>query len=857
MRISKKIVVFVAGFCLPAIMAISYGLNAWYELRLSDLRQEMSQRAQQNIAHHLEEDLGQFEMLAQLYGVPMALLPADQRQTLSATWHAMALSAHVSLYGVEDDGIRAFAEPSPETQVLDLDALWPDLLTLDGVRTGFLLQGKQGFLACVIPLSDNRRLLMVRRVDNQLFEHYQAYSSLAGLRLATTTPSLLAQTSPQRVTLEVPSLLGDHSLLLDIELTQRDSLVQSGPATLVYLIGGISLLLLLLGYLWLRHGVVNPLKQLLRQLSRVDPTAKTYQPIRAKGTSEFMVISEQVNSLLARIFQQKERSKITLEAIAEAVILTDSWAKVIYLNPQAERLLKVKAESAVGMNLDKVFRSEPELNQSLFAFMASGTPTPMLSKVKFTSHTPRLMERSISNLKGPNNKIIGTVIVLRDITQEELLKHQLRRRANFDNVTGLLNRCAFEERLQAFAEDAQTLAICYFDLEQFKLINDSCGHNAGDAMLKMVAKAIQASLEGQGLLARLGGDEFGLALKDLGVVALAQQVKQIINAVGKQVMEHHGCHYHVGISAGVALARAPYINALELLKDADIACIAAKRKGSNQVHFYDDKDKELTYQRNAPKWAVRIAQAIEHNELLLYYQPIKALGPQGKQRMEVLLRIQEPCGRILAPAQFIAAAERFKLMTDVDKEVIRKTFLWLSLHEELWADHCLSINLSANSLGAEGMVDYIIAQLERFAIPSQCICFEITETSAIQNRNRAMEMLNQLKKQGFSFALDDFGTGFASYGYLRELPVNYVKIDGCFIKSLASNAKDYAIVKSIHDVCRVMGIETVAEFVENQEIIERLKSIGINYAQGYAIGRPKSLDQYLTAPTDNVHRLMA
>lgn len=212
--------------------------------------------------------------------------------------------------------------------------------------------------------------------------------------------------------------------------------------------------------------------------------------------------------------------------------------------------------------------------------------------------------------------------------------------------------------------------------------------------------------------------------------------------------------------------------------------------------------------------------------------------------MEILLRIQEPCGRILSPAQFIAAAERFKLMTDVDKEVIRKTFLWLSLNEHLWADHCLSINLSGNSLGAEGMVEYIAEQLNRFDIPSSCICFEITETSAIQNRNRAMDMLNRLRKLGFSFALDDFGSGFASYGYLRELPVDYVKIDGCFVKTIASNAKDYAIVKSIHDVCCVMGIETVAEFVENQEIIDKLSDIGINYAQGYAIGRPQSLDLY-------------
>lgn len=364
-------------------------------------------------------------------------------------------------------------------------------------------------------------------------------------------------------------------------------------------------------------------------------------------------------------------------------------------------------------------------------------------------------------------------------------------------------------------------------------------------MLAMVARAIQSCLGPQELLARIGGDEFGLVICDRTALAVAQLLKQIIAQVSLQVLHDKNCNYKVGLSIGVAFGRAPYINAQELLKDADIACIAAKAKGTNQIHIYDDKDKELTYQRNAPKWAVRIAQAIEENELLLYYQPIRGLGASSKrQRMEVLLRIQEPCGRILAPAQFIAAAERFKLMPEIDKEVIRKAFLWLSLNSQLWQDHCISINLSGNSLGAEGMVEYIAKQQQIFDIPSQCVCFEITETTAIQNRHRGMEMLRQLRKLGFSFALDDFGSGFASYGYLRELPVDYVKIDGCFVKNLAVNAKDYAIVKSIQDVCRVMGIETVAEFVENQEIIDRLQTIGINYAQGYAIGRPQPLASY-------------
>lgn len=856
MHISKKLIVFVVGFCLPAIMVMSYSLSFWFDNRVDELKHAFIDSELANIQGQISKELKQLELFNQIYAIPMMSLEDEKYSAFEQAWLGSEVAESFHLFYLQEGKFVPFSSAYNRVNRFDVAVLAPLLVEPNRQEKGFVLLSGKGFMVSIVPVSETLSIALLKSIDNSLLSHYQGSVFLSGVTLkpGAITSSLISTSSDPKFVFNVPSLLGETGLHLEVNFSEQAFKdIYSESSVVIYLMWGLSLLLLFIGYLWLRLGLVRPFKQLLCQLANVDPSAKTYKPLQGDGCSELMVIAEQVNGLLARIFQQKERSKTTLEAIVEAVILTDAAAKVVYLNPQAERLFSIRSANAVGMRIDRLFKSDGDINRVLFSFMQDGGDSPLLSKVKFDSQSPKIMERSISHLRNPSSHIIGTVIVLRDITQEELLKHQLRRRANYDAVTSLLNRSAFEERLIDFSTNAQTLSLCYFDLEQFKLINDSCGHNAGDAMLKMVAKAIHNSLEGETLLARLGGDEFGLALKDLGVIAVAQQVKSIIDSVAMLVMEHHGCHYKVGISAGIAIARSPYIVPQELLKDADIACIAAKRKGSNQVHFYDDKDKELIYQRNAPKWAVRIAQAIEYNELLLYYQPIRGLnGKCQRKRMEILLRIQEPCGRILPPAQFIAAAERFKLMTEVDKEVIRKTFLWLSMHEELWDDHCLSINLSGNSLGAEGMVDYIIGQLQRFAIPSHCICFEITETSAIQNHERAMEMLNQLRKQGFSFALDDFGTGFASYGYLRELPVNYVKIDGCFIKTLASNAKDYAIVKSIHDVCRVMGIETVAEFVENQEIIDRLESIGINYAQGYAIGRPKSLESYLCAQSDKL-----
>ncbi|MCP3129620.1 bifunctional diguanylate cyclase/phosphodiesterase [Shewanella sp. KJ2020] len=851
MHIGKKILVFIAGFCLPAVVIVSYCLGYWYDHRVELLRQDSANRELTNIQQQFQIDVDRLAFLTNIYALPLSQLYGSQLSTLESTlessWHSSSMSANLSWYILAGGELRAFL---PNKQPLASDKLQEiaNAVTAIGKPSvaGAYLIGNQAFVVTAVTSGPKEYVLLIRQLTpNDLLEYAQA-SLVTKVTMSHSAVAASNTEGTHSDIIEIPGLLKNEPIYLQVFFS--DGLFQAVKFRLDWVSLSFILLgvfIVALGYIWLRRGLLKPFKHLMQQLALVDPMSSVYRPVMAEGNQELEVLASHVNSLLARIFQQKERAKITLESIAEAVILTDVDAKVLYMNAKAESLLGVVSADALTLSLGSLLKASESLNQAVFNCIRLGDSTPQTEKIKLLTASPRIMERSISNVRGHNRDIVGTVVVLRDITQEELLKRQLQRRANIDSVTQLLNRQAFEERLPHFAHNAKTIAVCYLDLEQFKLINDSCGHAAGDRMLAMVAKAMQACLGPGELLARLGGDEFGLVMCNRTALSVAQLLKQVSARVSLQVLNDKNCHYKVGLSIGVAFGRAPFIDAQELLKDADIACIAAKAKGSNQIHFYDDKDKELTYQRNAPKWAVRIAQAIEDNELILYYQPIRGLGAGPKrQRMEILLRIQEPCGRILAPAQFIAAAERFKLMPEIDKEVIRKAFLWLSLHPDLWPDHCISINLSGNSLGAEGMVEYIAQQQGIFDIPSQCICFEITETTAIQNRHRGMEMLKQLRKLGFSFALDDFGSGFASYGYLRELPVDYVKIDGCFVKNLAVNAKDYAIVKSIQDVCRVMGIETVAEFVENQDIIDCLQSIGINYAQGYAIGRPQPLANY-------------
>ncbi|WP_335923589.1 putative bifunctional diguanylate cyclase/phosphodiesterase [Shewanella chilikensis] len=841
MHIGKKIGVFILGFCIPALLVVAYCLNFWFEYSLGQFRQQTLEHEYVGIEQQFTRESRRLLQLARLY-VPILEMPSD---SLLAGWVEGLQSSNISLFHLHQGKVTALA--NGKTRVLEQKTPPADM---------FAALDKEAFGAAVVngqPLQigfyrfDDGEALIVTRLLTPV--HLQNLGQADLIQSVALVPLRQPVSTGQHLKLfsqvPVPTLLGEPFVL---QIRQQSDAFerlewQSLLVVMLLLLGGM--LMVAIGYLWLRRGLLKPFDRLMTELKEIDPSARRYTHVSGYGGAEFKVLADRINNLLLRIFQQNERSRITLESIAEAVILTNNKSKVIYLNPQAESLLGLRSQQALGRTLDSLLKSDDQLDEELLAFMSSGNRQPEYSKVTLQMQQPRIMERAVSNLCNHKGKVIGAVTVLRDITQEETLKQQLRLKASVDGITGLYNRSAFEERLPGYAEGADTLALCYLDLEQFKLINDNCGHDAGDQMLVMVARAIESCLQGDEMLARLGGDEFGLAVRNRSALEVAKLLKKLVKQVCLQVLPCGGAHYRVGVSSGVAFHRGPCMAPAELLKDADIACLAAKRKGSNQIHFFDDRNKELANERNAPKWAVRIARAIEDKELLLYFQPIQGLnGCCRRQRLEILLRIRDNSGRILPPAQFIAAAERFKLMPEVDREVIRKAFLWLSEHSQLWSELCISINLSGNSLGSEGMLDYIAEMQGRFGIPSSCVCFEITETSAIQNRTRAMEMLNQLRRLGFAFALDDFGSGFASYGYLRELPVDYVKIDGCFVRHLASNAKDYAIVKSIHDVCRVMGIETVAEFVENQEIVDKLLEIGVDYAQGYAIGRPKPLEQF-------------
>ncbi|GIU27410.1 EAL domain-containing protein [Shewanella schlegeliana] len=839
MKIGNKIVLVIFGIFIPLIVTACLAAMTWLHSDVDAIRSYIIEKELESIQSQLNKDFDSFQQVFRnnpLYSSQDLLSLSGNNGGLLRGTQLLGLAGKQLTY-LRAQGNDKFVPP-------------PELLASQRERTGVYLDSqRQSYLISLQGPSYAERLLLVRRLTDEYLLNLSADGMItkAEIQIGTATPEPVLVDDIVTAQLKLPSMIEHAPIHLSISFSNHffsQIALQYTLLTLGLLALIVALQLVL--YFWLRHTLIKPFKKLVTQCSKLDVSSKTGQLIDSAEGAELEPLTTNINALLSNLYRQQSHSQVVLGKISEVVIFTDINAKVSYINPYAERMLALNSEQAQGLSLEQVLSGNPGLSVKALAFIQDTDKEDATLLLRLNRDTPMFVNGSLTHLRCHSGRVIGAALVLRDITQQVLLKQQLQRGADFDPITGLVTRSVFGHRLVSYAQQAKSLAVIYLDLEQFKLINDSCGHNAGDEMLSKVAKAIESCLLNNELLGRLGGDEFALAVKDRTALEIAKLSKSIIASVNAQMLLHGDTAYRVGLSIGIALAgNKTQEGVLGLLKDAEIACHSAKQKGSNQIQFFDGRDKDLSLLRNSPKWAVRIVQAIEHNELILYYQKIKRLSSHShRQRLEILLRIQESDGRLLPPAQLIAAAERFKLIVEVDKEVIRKAFLWLSLNEQLWHDHCLSINLSGNSLGAEGIADFILRQQARFGVPSACICFEITETSAIQNRSRAMKMLLGLRRRGFAFALDDFGSGFASYGYLKEMPVDYVKIDGCFVKNLVSNAKDYAIVKSVNDVCRVMGIETVAEFVENQEIMDKLEIIGVNYAQGYAIGRPQPLSSY-------------
>lgn len=446
-----------------------------------------------------------------------------------------------------------------------------------------------------------------------------------------------------------------------------------------------------------------------------------------------------------------------------------------------------------------------------------------------------------------------------DITERKELSEELAYRATHDALTGLINRSEFDRRLRRVLESARNgrgeHALCYLDLDQFKVINDTCGHVAGDELLRQLSQLLTTCLRERDTLARLGGDEFGVLMEHCPIGRAREVANKVRKAVAGFRFVWDGRAFHVGVSIGLVPVNEVSESAFNVLSAADSACYAAKDEGRNRVHVFDLDDTGLAKRRGEMQWVARLEKALEEERFQLWVQRITPLAAPGEdgERFELLLRLMDESGEIIMPRDFLPAAERYGLASKIDRWVIGRALAWLGRGTTMLNRVSLcSINLSGTSLADEDFLRLVQRRLARTRIPAHKICFEITEVATIANLSRAMTFMKALSQQGCQFALDDFGSGLSSFAYLKTLPVHYLKIDGTFVKDILGDEVDLALVRAINDVGKVMGKQTIAKFVESDTVLGKLREIGVDYAQGHAIGRAVPISEIPSVDTMDI-----
>ncbi len=491
--------------------------------------------------------------------------------------------------------------------------------------------------------------------------------------------------------------------------------------------------------------------------------------------------------------------------------------------------------------------------------LAACWSTPILSSSQETLGTFAIYYRECREPRAADFEImermthLAGIAIERHRAQESAreLTEKLAHQASHDALTGLLNRYELERRLKAMPDDARSSgrdhALCYLDLDQFKIINDSCGHAAGDELLRQLGSLLRREVFRRDIVARLGGDEFGVLLEDCSLADARSVADTLRRAIQDFRFSWQGRSFQVGASIALVPVTAASDSLSGILRAADSACYVAKDEGRNRIHTYRPDDAELVRRSGEMRWVNEIRIALEEGRFRLVFQPIVALRPpRGRgARFELLLRMADENGRLVAPNAFLPAAERYDLATLLDVWVLDAAFDWLgSDPSRLDAARLCSINLSGQSLGDLEFLKRIIRGLEERQIPPERICFEITETAAIANLAHASRFIRSLRGLGCRFALDDFGTGFSSFAYLKNLPVDFLKIDRLFVQGVIEDRVDSAVIKSMVEIGRLTGKRTIAEGVETNSVLRMLERLGVDYAQGYHLGQPQPLEDF-------------
>jgi diguanylate cyclase (GGDEF)-like protein/PAS domain S-box-containing protein len=710
-------------------------------------------------------------------------------------------------------------------------------------------------------------LVLARLIDQDLLDHIEiildaklALKAMPDNEISAISPELeygeivkpLSNNQVAGYTLIQP-IGGEKKLVLSIIGDRK--IFKLTESSLKFLYGAVALAALLLGvFSWVFDKLVlKKLAHLNESVIRIGQSATTTSRINAlSGNDEMNSLAQGINSMLARLDDsqnalqfEKERAQVTLAGIADAVIATDNKGHVTYMNTAAERLSGLLCKDISGKSLQSTFKLMAEDESKLVDSAWLTDLASPLDEVMFEREDGQkfVLTKSASPLYDEDMHLFSTVTVLHDVTMLRKLSKQISYQARHDQLTGLVNRYEFEHKLQEAIDDSttegSTHCLAYFDLDRFKIVNDTCGHNAGDLLLRQLSSQLKQKVRSTDTLARLGGDEFGLLLNGCNIDKAHQIIENLLQMVQEYRFTTQDKVFKIGASFGLTkISINQTLTLSELFSTVDSACYAAKAAGGNRIHVYSHNDDTVKLRTSQQNWVSRIQQALEKNQFVLYAQTIQSLSGNHEEHCELLIRMRDNDGKLYPPVAFLPAAERYRLMPQIDRWVINEAMNIIARKGDAFKTIC-AINLSGQSFSDERLLEYIITQIKHHGIDASRLCFEITETAVISSIDQARQFIRGLRALGCRFSLDDFGSGMSSFAYLKNLEVDFLKIDGMFVKSMLSNKMDRAMVESINNIGHVMGLKTIAEFAESPEIIKMLSEIGVDYAQGYGVAMPE------------------
>ncbi len=590
-------------------------------------------------------------------------------------------------------------------------------------------------------------------------------------------------------------------------------------------------------------------EETIERAKAAEPFGYVLKPFKERELYTTIDIALYKARIDGKLKEQERWNNAILESIGDGIIATDGSHRIRFMNPVAEALTGWTESEAIGTTLNDVLQLRDDRARSMELLTRGAEATPaapiMFQDVALVNREGDTVhiEGTITDIEVDDGVTNGHVVAFRDVSSIKQMHATIDYQATHDTLTGLLNRDEFvtllEEAASQAADREQNFCFAYLDLDQFKVVNDVAGHLAGDELLRQVASEIEAHVTHFRGFARLGGDEFALLMGDDDCTEAEEVCRGLLEKLNRPfVWDDHA--FTISVSIGLVPVDGRQRDAYELFAAADDACYLAKEEGGNRLKIYETANRSFLVRRGQMQWISRLNGALAEQRFVLYWQPIVPLAKHGEGKREVLIRLQNEDGSLTSPGDFIPAAERYNLMSAIDRWVVTKVIQHIRESDGLDTNrYC--INLSGASILDENLLDMLLELLSEPGVDPAQFCFEITETTAIANYSHAVSFVQRLKATGATFALDDFGNGFSSFAYLKQIPVDYLKIDGSFVKGITQDAIDLALVKSVNTIGHILGMRTIAEYVQDEDTRRLLEDIGVDYGQGFYLARPQPL----------------